>query len=174
MGILITMEISLLTLYMIHISLQYFRKRKNLTKSKVEIIKIKTYDSDAYVVSFLLIYIVYRSWSQLNLMGNEFNYLVLCFLISIIAIIKIVELFKPLRIHENGIYSGNRFIDWNDIIEYRWQVVYTDKIERLTVKTNRKTLFHLLKEFNLKVNITIENKMEIDEIIKEKIAGKSN
>jgi hypothetical protein len=107
-------------------------------------------------------------------MGNEFNYLVLCFLISIIAIIKIVELFKPLRIHENGIYSGNRFIDWNDIIEYRWQVVYTDKIERLTVKTNRKTLIHLLKEFNLKVNITIENKMEIDEIIKEKIAGKSN
>lgn len=121
------------------------------------------------MISFLLIYIVYSSWSQFIKLGNEINYLVFCFLISTIAIIRIIELFKPLRIRENGIYSGNRYTDWSDICGYRWEVVHTDKIEKLIIQSNKKTLFPLLKEFDLKVNIPIKSKKLIEDIICENI-----
>jgi hypothetical protein len=95
------------------------------------------------------------------------NYAVLIAAI-VYGIILFVESRKPLEICDNGMFFPDRFIDWDDIVDFKWDSMFNKKYERLTITSKRRPAFLGIKEYDLRMKIPTINKCEINDVLSEK------
>lgn len=86
----------------------------------------------------------------------------------LIGIVLFVESSKAFEICERGIFFPNRYVDWNDIVDYEWTTTLSKKDERLSVLSKRRPDLLLSKEYELSMIIPIDQKEDIKHLIAER------
>jgi len=158
----------LILLILLHLLYQNYRRSKFYAIKGQTYLKVNIKDPNYWSRASLFVFMALVDGKRQFQQNADYSSYLGALLMLLIGIVLFVESSKAFEICERGIFFPNRYVDWNDIVDYEWTTTLSKKVERLSVLSKRRPDLLLSKEYELSMIIPIDQKEDIKHLIAER------